>query len=447
MPQATRRCGMVTAFAGVALGALVASGPALAAPLTLDEVLTAARSNLDASMAARSLEGARADVLAADHTPVPQLSARVSQIDAINGIGPGNPLQKRIDKGVGLDWTWERGGKRALRTESARRSAAAAEADLAEVRTQQALAAASAYVDLIAAQQRLEQVQALGQSAEQMAATARRRVQAGDAAQQEAARSEMEALRALADADTARLDVQRARFALALLIGRERDAAQLEAPARWPISALGTVPAEEALPALVEQRSDLRAAAERVAGAQAAAEGALAQRRSDITWGASVDHYPGTSTRLIELRLSMPLQWGYRYEGETARAQAQWDQARDALEKTRRTAMAELRRLRAEAEQSGQALRRHEQDILPRAREVAARSELAYTRGATPLTELIESRRSLRTAQLDAIAARAAAAKATLAWQIRTAIAPEAPESTLLPASAVNLEPASRQTP
>ena len=60
--------------------------------------------------------------------------------------------------------------------------------------------------------------------------------------------------------------------------------------------------------------------AARVEAAQAAWGGAKAQRNADVTWGASVDHVPGTSTRQVELRVQMPLLWGYRFEGEAARS-------------------------------------------------------------------------------------------------------------------------------
>jgi cobalt-zinc-cadmium efflux system outer membrane protein len=65
-------------------------------------------------------------------------------------------------------------------------------------------------------------------------------------------------------------------------------------------------------------------------------------------------------------------------------------------------------------------LKTHEADILPRARQVAAQAELAYQKGAMPLTDLIDARRSLRAAVLDGLAARADHARALGAWQLLT---------------------------
>jgi len=412
-----RRTAAAAAAAAAASGLLF--GAAQAATITLPEALAAASGNLDVAIANRNLGAAQADVLAADHAPLPQLSAKLSQIDLQNGIGGGNPVTgKRIDKGVGLDWTWERGDKRGLRTEAARRGAQAAAADLDEVRTQQLLAAQAAFYELLAAQGRIEQLTDIERHARETAVVARKRLSAGDVAAQDAARAEIEAERVQADTESARLDVQRAQLVLAQVTGRESQAAELQAQAPWPAADASV--AAQALEPIIEQRADVRAATERVRAAEAALSGANAQRSSDITWGASFDHYPGTSTRQLEFRLSMPLAFGYRYEGEIGRGQAQLDQSRDALEKTRRMAAAELQALRAASTTTAQRLRRYELEIVPRSREVAARAELAYGKGAMPLTDLLDARRTLRAVLLEALAARTDLAKAQGAWLIRS---------------------------
>jgi cobalt-zinc-cadmium efflux system outer membrane protein len=388
--------------------------------LTLADTLSAAAANLDVAIATRGLAAAQADIAAADHAPLPQLSAKLSQIDLQNGIGGGNLLsQRRIDKGLGLDWTWERGNKRGLRTEGARRSAAAAAADLDEVRTLQKLAAQAAFFDLLAAQGRIEQLGEIERSARQTADTARARLRAGDLAVQDAERAAIEAQRVQADAALARLDLQHAQFTLAQLTGREAQAASLSAQADWPAD--DAIDTTASVDTLLDVRADVRAAAERLRAAESALQGSSAQRQSDITWGASVDHFPGTSTRLVEFRLAMPLAFGYRYEGEIARAQAQLDLARDALEKTRRTAATELQRLRADVATAVLRAQRYRSEIVPRSREVAERAEQAYNKGAMPLTDLLDARRTLRAVLLEALAARTELAKAQGAWQLRSA--------------------------
>jgi cobalt-zinc-cadmium efflux system outer membrane protein len=388
-------------------------------PLTLAEVLQRARDNVEVSLARRAADAARADVAAADHAPVPVLSAKAASIDLQNGVGGGNLWRdKRIDKSLGIDWTWERGGKRAARTLSAQRAADAAEADLQEAIVQQQIAAAAAFYELLSAQEREEQVEALERSARELAGHAARRVSAGDIARQDALRLEIEAQRAQTDLRTTREDRRRAAQALTLLTGLPAPAV---AQGRWPEPpATAPGPAEP----VVEDRADVRAARQRVESARAALDTAVAMRRNDVTLGASIDHFPGTSTRQVELRLQVPLAGlfgAYGYEGEVSRARAQLDLATDQFDKTLRAARSEQQRLQLDLAASADRVRTQAGSIVPRARQVAAMAELAYAKGASSLTELIEARRTLRAAQLDELAARTDHARLLAAWELRLA--------------------------
>ena len=389
-------------------------------PLSLTQALQAARNNLDVALARHALAGAQADILSANRSPFPTLSAKASQMDLQNGLGDGNFFtEKRVDKAIGLDWTWERGNKRELRTLTARQAAAAAQADLDEVRTQQLLATQSGFFDLLAAQERGVQIGLIERSAAQLAATANKRLQAGDLSAQDASRTEIEAQRARADLQAAELERQRAAINLWQLTGITTPPQQLQAQTDWP--ALGGAPTPSPdLSALIETRADVRAALARVQAAQAALDGSSAQKVSDITVGASYDHFPGTSTALMELRMQMPLQWGYSYQGEIARSAAQLAQAQDALEKVRRLAQAELQGLQQLTLSTAQRAQSYETEILPRARKVADGAELAYSKGALSLTDLLDARRTLRSTLLDALNARADYARASVAWQLRT---------------------------
>lgn len=390
------------------------------APMTLSQALQAARNNLEVALGRSTLAAARADILSANRSPFPVLSAKTSQMDLHNGIGDGNFLtEKRIDKSIGMDWTWERGNKRELRTLTARNASAAALADLDEIRTQQLLATQSGFFDLLGAQERVAQIALIERSANQLAQTAQKRVLAGDLAAQDAARTEIEAQRAQSDLLLSNLERERAGIVLWQLTGINTRPEQLVVQSDWPSLNI-KLPTDVDLAAVVDARADVKAAQARVQAAQSTLDASAAQRISDVTVGASYDHYPGTSTALLELRMQMPLQWGYSYQGEIARASAQLVLAHDALEKTRRLASAELQRLRQEALGTAQRAQRYETDILPRARRVAENAELAYGKGALSLTDLLDARRTLRATMLDALASRTDFAKAAGAWQLRT---------------------------
>ncbi len=406
---------------GMALAsvALAQPQPPDAIAVSLEQALQAARNNFDVSLTQRAVDAARADVLSADRAPTPILTAKTASIDLQNGVGPGNALSdKRIDKSIGLDWTWERGNKRELRTRSAQFAAQAAQADFDEALVQQQLAAAGAYYDLQAAQERITQVQAIAHSAVELARTAQRRLGAGDVSQQDAARSEIEAERANADLRAAQADRVRAELTLKQVT---RLSGALTAGAAWPspVLALPNLPEPQ-----LEARPDVRAALRRTEVAQAVLESAEALRKNDLTLGTSFDHYPGTSNRLLEFRVQMPLAGlfgNYGYQGELGRATAQLAQAQDLLDKTRQSAALDTSRLQQDLLAASQRALTYQNAIVPRARQVASMAEMAYTKGAMSLTELLDARRTLRSALLEDVATRADHARSLAAWQLRSA--------------------------
>ena len=399
--------------------ALAQPQPPDAIAVSLEQALQAARNNFDVSLTQRAVDAARADVLSADRAPTPILTAKTASIDLQIGVGPGNALSdKRIDKSIGLDWTWERGNKRELRTRSAQFAAQAAQADLDEALVQQQLAAAGAYYDLQAAQERITQVQAIAHSAVELARTAQRRLGAGDVSQQDAARSEIEAERANADLRAAQADRVRAELTLKQVT---RLSGALTAGAAWPspVLALPNLPEPQ-----LEARPDVRAALRRTEVAQAVLESAEALRKNDLTLGTSFDHYPGTSNRLLEFRVQMPLAGlfgNYGYQGELGRATAQLAQAQDLLDKTRQSAALDTSRLQQDLLAASQRALTYQNAIVPRARQVASMAEMAYTKGAMSLTELLDARRTLRSALLEDVATRADHARSLAAWQLRSA--------------------------
>ena len=392
----------------------------MSAPLTLSEVLEAARHNLDVRMAQQDVVATRADILAANHVPLPVLSAKAASGDQVGFANGALTSQRRIDKSVGLDWTWERGGKRVLRTQAAQNNAAATQADLAEIMILQQLMAKDAFFDLLGAQERLTHVQAMAQSAMQLAATAQKRLNAGDLSAQDFARVEIEAQRAQSDVQSAELDRQRAAVALSQITGRQlrpHNVNEWRLQTDWPGNVLASVvPAQ----AWLDGRADVQAASLRMAASQAILDNAQALKTIDPTVGLSLDPQANASNRLVELRLQFPLQVGYAYEGEIGRALAQRAQAQEQLDKVRLAAQSEWTNLQQDLSNASERLKAYEQQILPRARKVAEQAELAYTKGAIPLVDLLDARRTLRASLLEALNVQTEYAKAASAWQLRS---------------------------
>jgi outer membrane protein, heavy metal efflux system len=410
--------------------------------ITLTEALTAATQNIDAKIAKQQLLGARADVLAANHAPLPTLSTSLSQIDLQNGVGAGSWIgEKRVNTSIGVDWMWERGGKRALRTEAAKQAVNASTQDVRETLTLQKIAAQSAFFDLLAAQERITQVTAIADSAKALSSATSKRLAAGDLSAQDAARSSIEAQRAQNDVTLA--EQERARAELALNLVLDVGAQKLVA-AR---SGLGTSAGMDSRlrgndksggnegsgrnersggndRLLIDSRADVQAASARVETAKAQLNNALALKSNDITLGTAIDHFPGTSNRLLMFRMQMPLQLGavggYSFQGEIDRASAQLAIAEAQLDRTRHAATNDQIRLTQELASSQTRAKSYADGIAPAAKRVADQAELAYNKGALSLTDLLEARRTWRATTLEAIAAQTDFDKAQTAYLIRS---------------------------
>jgi outer membrane protein, heavy metal efflux system len=392
--------------------------------ITLPEALLAATKNIDAQIAKLQLEGARADIVAANRAPLPTLSTSVSQIDLQNGVGAGSILgEKRIDKNIGIDWTWERGEKRTLRTKAATEAANASAQDLSEALVQQRLIASNAFFDLYGAQERIRQVGAIEESAKLLAATASKRLAAGDLSAQDAARSNIEAQRAQNETLLAEQERARAERTLNLVLDLGQQKLTAIASGTHAIVPQAILDKGYSSTNAIEQRPDVQAALARTLTAKAQLDSALALQKNDITLGTAFDHFPGTSNRLLTFRMQMPLQLGvfggYTFQGEIARASSQLAIAEAALDRARHAATLDVQRLVQERQSSALRAASYTQNIAPEAKRVADLAELAYNKGALSLTDLLEARRTWRATTLEAIAAQTDFEKAQTAWDIR----------------------------
>jgi len=390
--------------------------------LSLAQVLETAKLNAAARISQQELAAAKSDILSANRAPLPTFSAKATATDIGNGTGgaglPAGNLPRRTDKSLGLDWTYERGGKRALRTEAAQLNAQAAQAEYAETQILQQMMAKDLYFDLLSAQERTQHLNAIAVAAETTANSAKVRQKAGDLSAQDMMRVEIDAERAMADYRKSLLDEKRA--SLNLIQTLSMASAQTVVLSKdWPQVSNIPLQQSQSLNDWISGRPDVLAYQWRVQASQALLENAKALGKIDPTIGMSVDSNPSTHKRLTELRVQFPLQMKSTYDGEIGRASAQYFQAQTLLEQAKLNAEAEWQSMR---EAYAASMARHTiyaQDILPRAQKVLAQAELAYAKGAIPLVDLLDARRTLKTSLLEALEVQAEHAKTFTALQLR----------------------------
>ena len=374
--------------------------------------------NRELAAARNAFAAAAADRRIAGQRPNPSLTLGASNMNPHMGMGPGPLRDKTFDSSLRIEQLIERGGKPALREQQAGALLEAARADVFEQARQQRLAVRNAFFDLAAAQERVRLQRDFQALAGQSAAASNQRLEAGEVSRAEANRFRLDALRAANDARQAEADRQRARFELARLIGADAFAATLEVAPVWPAPERGAPGSGE--------RPDVLAAQRRVTAAEAARDLARSLATRDVTVGAQADRWPVSQTNFqgtgisYGLTLSIPLQVRHANEGEAARAQADLDSARAVLERARAQAASDALLAEEDWRAARERRLRIESEVGPAARDVAAAAEWAYTRGATGVLDLLDARRSLKTVELDEVAARVEAAKA---WARREAAA------------------------
>lgn len=366
-------------------------------------------------LAQAAVAGAAADVRVAGQSPNPDVSLNVLSISPWSGFGAGSLKDKKMDSQFRIDQLIERGGKRDLRVKGAESRLDAARLDMDDTARQQIGVLRYAYYNLRLAQEKLALARDTAELYGRSVDAGRLRLKAGDIAPVDVSRLQIDGARAESDARMARTELEQAQVALAYLIGRETEASQLVATDNWPVleeQALDETPLAE--------RPDLEAARKRLSAAEADRDLAKAKKRRDVTVGFQYErNLQNAPTDSVGFGVSVPLFIWHEYEGDIARAEADLDQARFQLEQQQAQVIGQVAQARNALLLARDRYRRLEGGLLADAERVAKAAELAYSKGAMGLMDLLDARRTQRQIQIEAASARADYAKALSDWQIQ----------------------------
>jgi outer membrane protein, heavy metal efflux system len=384
-PVALRRVGVVLL--------LTAAGSAAqennAAPLTLTEALARA-AVLNPILVAHSFEERVADALIeqAGLRPNPTVG-----IEAENFIGIG-ALQgvRGLETTVQASQAFERGAKREKRIAFATREREAAASEFAVRRAEILATTAAAYIETLAAQQRLSLATETLRVSREIAASTGDRVKAGAASPVESARSRA----ALASATG-----ERARAQAELNAARARLAATWGGGPADAVSVLGSLQVPDELPAENRFREKLAAHPRfalqqaRVAGRRSALELEQAQATPDVTVGGGVRFRRDGSDAGFVAGVSMPIPVRNKNQGNIRAARetlAGAEQSGRAIEAELRATFTGTWQELSAAHATVQTLRR---DVLPAAEEAHVVVRRAYEEGHLPLIDVFDAQRAL----------------------------------------------------
>lgn len=384
--------------------------------LTKDNALTRLlQCNLDIVDSKRSIISNEANLTIAGQMQNPNLTIGVGSISPKLGVGSGPYFDKTIDNSVRYEQLIERGNKRELRKKSAQSQVAASSEDVLNVERQQSIALLTAMVDLAAVNARIELLSQVVALYEETLKASTIRTQKGDLPAIDVQRQKIDANRAQIELRLAQAEARSAKITLAKLLAWESKADAMEVdPAILDMTALDASHFD------LSNRADIKAAKLRVESAANQLDLAQALRKADITAGLQYDHWPTSNANTngtgdtISFTIGLPLTVNHSYEGEIARANSDYEAAKEVLTHTEANAKTEWERINADVTSAETNLEILQKEQLPRAEDVASTVELGYKKGALSLLELLDARRMLRQTRLDTVNARANLARAVL---------------------------------
>lgn len=431
---------------------------ALASPLApvsigyLEAENVALKHNAQIQNARAALEGAQADLITAGARPNAVMSVNTSGVDKTQ-YQYGTSLNA-LDTIVRIDQPFERGNKRDLRLAKATDLGQATVWDMHDTIRQERFRVVSAWLDLRVAEQRFQIAESNMAHADQVMEKARLRFKSGDLSGGDLGRIESDHARLLAETQSAQRDRSRASAMLSNLLGSEMQRERMGTRGEWP-AIMSHQEADKLTSTLAERRPDVQAARARLSAAKQAVELARAQRTRDFSVGLQYERNNPTVINSVGAGIAIPLFTGNDFEGDIRRSMAEMTQAEIAMLQTERTARSESLLYLQELDQANARLRSLQDQALQAAKRTDRAADIAYARGAMSTFEYLEAKRALRLTEIEAVTARADAAKAASAIRILAAVSdtavtshkPNLYDSPVQSLTPVNLPDKDRQLP
>jgi cobalt-zinc-cadmium efflux system outer membrane protein len=309
----------------------------------------------------------------------------------------------------------ETAGKRRLRIESSELATEAVNYDLRDTVRVLSNAVRRSYYDLLLAQKTAKIASDNFERYRDILKANSFRLKAGDIAETDFTRIEIESLKAQGDQNQAQTALNQARADLLLLLGWPKDSLNISAAEPWANAnpAIAHAGQDELAQKALEQRPDLQAARIRIE--QAKKMLTLANRLAipDVTVGVFYQRDPGNFfTDSGGVSVSVPLPLFYRQEGEISKAHVNVNSAELTLQQTEQFVQSDVMKALVAWQSADAIAQRFESSALARIEKLREAQEFAYSKGAIGLLDLIDAERSYKAMMLDYYTALANRSKA-----------------------------------
>jgi outer membrane protein, heavy metal efflux system len=384
--------------------------------ISVDEALAIFyQRNLDLIAAQYNIDQSRAEALIAGAIPNPTFSFQLSELTNKTNAGSGaigcNP-SPNVSCGPAEYFSFsqliEVAGKRGLRIQSSGFATQAAESDFRDAERIFSNMVRDAYYELLKMQKNRWLAQEIVDHYREITKANTLRLSSGDISESDFLRVRMEAMRAGSDLDNAQTAFEQAQANLAMILRWPDKSLQFEAKEDWPeITEIGqSLPKEELIDLALRQRPDLEADKHRAQQAQKELELARRLNYPDVTMTGGYARDPSNNNLDTGfIGFSVPLPLFYQHKGESDKAAVNYNQSQLAAEETELNIRNDVVSALAAWNSADKIVRRFREGLLDDALTVRDSSELAYSRGATSILDLIEAQRSYKNVMHDYFAA------------------------------------------
>jgi outer membrane protein, heavy metal efflux system len=355
--------------------------------------LKAAQLNIDESRAAE---------ITAYLRPNPDFTLTADGFQVGSNGGVWRPLSGVVTT-PGISYLHERDHKRELRRDTAKESTTVAETAYLDQRRNLLFNLRSAFVQTLQAKAVLQNAQENLQYWDRELSVNRNRFKAGDLAQIDLSRMELQRVQFESDFETAEVNLRTAKIQLMMLLNEHSPVEQFDITGTFDF-ADELSPLEQYRNNALETRPDLKEAAENVELAKLNHQLAVANGSTDPTISAWYSYNPSFSNsfanQTVGGSVSIPLRIFDRNQGEKARTQIDIQRNERLLAANQAEVFSDVDSAYYTLVQNLNLLRPYKTKYLPLATDVRDRMTVAYQHGGASLLDYLDAEKSYRDTRL-----------------------------------------------
>jgi len=369
------------------------------APLTWGEVRQRFEQQNPSLLAGKlNIEESKAEEITAYLRPNPSLALLADQLDPFPG-GPKHGALAYLLSSATLSYLHERAHKRELRLESAQGATAIAISSQADLERNLLFNLRGAFVGTLEAKAVLRVAMENLAYWDQVLDISRARFKAGDLAQVDLDRLELQRVQFESDLQTAEVNLRTAKIQLLMLLNDRTPTEQFDVTGPFDFTDELAV-LEEFRRRAMENRPDLKAAQQAVDKAKTDHKLAVANGSTDPTFAFDVGRNPPID-QYIGVGVSIPLRIFDRNQGEKLRTQLDIDRNQRLLDVAQAQVFSDVDTAHALVNSSLILLRPYKAKYLQQAVRVRETVRFAYEHGGASLLDFLSAENDYRSVQLN----------------------------------------------